>query len=105
MGEVGAKNPATQALSLDMTGFRVFYDCSGWDRTSDLLINSELFYRWTTEHLFLLLRYVYNILDGLWEVNELNENNLIFVYEQFRHLNKTLSKDSHVGGYMVSLLE
>lgn len=44
-GGVGAKNPVTQALSLDMTGFQVFYDCSGWDRTSDLLINSELFYR------------------------------------------------------------
>ena len=28
-GGVGAKNPVTQALSLDMTGFQVFYDCSG----------------------------------------------------------------------------
>lgn len=28
-GGVGAKNPATQALNLDMTGFQVFYDCSG----------------------------------------------------------------------------
>ena len=27
----------------------------GWDRTSDILINSQVFYRWTTEELLILL--------------------------------------------------
>ena len=35
-GGVGDKNPVTQALSLDMTGFQVFYDCSGWEPTNQL---------------------------------------------------------------------